>query len=216
MTDLATDALPLDRLRLFPLPVVLFPGQQLPLHIFEPRYREMMKDALADAPFLTVVCLAPPPREDPPRIEQVATVGRIEQSVRLEDGRFDLLLRGVARVRLEEYPSGKQYRMARGTLLGEPAAGAQSVPAVETQAMLRAASALVSAVQARRAEFRWTAPESQEPGTTAFAIAMQLVPENGDRQSILETQDARARVRRVTEALAETLLRITPSRTGTN
>jgi uncharacterized protein len=108
--------------RLFPLPgVVLFPHAILPLHIFEPRYRQMTEDALASDRFITMVQLRPPaewksPTE--PALEEFGCLGRIFKHELLPDGRFHLLLLGRKRVRLtREIRSGKLYRMAEVRLI---------------------------------------------------------------------------------------------------
>ncbi len=107
------------RSRLFPLPgVVMFPQVVLPLQIFEPRYRQMTEDALADDQLITIVQLRSP-LSGPgntlgsPPIETVGCLGRILQHERLPDGRFKLLLLGCKRVRLtREVPSDRLYRWA--------------------------------------------------------------------------------------------------------
>src|SRR5437660_1133908 len=90
--------------RLFPLPnLVLFPHVIQPLHIFEPRYREMMADALAGDRLVSIVLLRPgweASYQGQPLVHEVACLGRIVADQRLEDGRFHLLLRGLARVRI--------------------------------------------------------------------------------------------------------------------
>jgi Lon protease-like protein len=103
--------------RLFPLPgVVLFPHAILPLHIFEPRYRQMTEDALASDRFITIVQIRPPdewksPTE--PALEEYGCLGRIFKHERLPDGRFNFLLLGRKRVKLtREIPTGKLYRMS--------------------------------------------------------------------------------------------------------
>lgn len=113
-----------DVTRLFPLPkVVLFPHVVLPLHIFEPRYRQMTEDALADDRLITIVQLKPPtgaPGGGPAPIEQVGCLGQIIRHVRLADGRFNLLLLGRKRVRLRrEPPSGRLYRVAEVDVLND-------------------------------------------------------------------------------------------------
>ena len=104
--------------RLFPLPnLVFFPQVVQALHVFEPRYRQMMADALAGDRLIAIVAL----RDDwensydgQPEVEPVACLGRITQHEVLPDGRYTLRLRGLARVRLvEEVPSDKLYRVAR-------------------------------------------------------------------------------------------------------
>ena len=106
------------RVRLFPLPnLVLFPHMVQPLHIFEPRYREMTADALAGDRLIALVLLRPgweAGSQAQPAIHPVACLGKIIGDQRWPDGRFNLLLRGIVRVRIEEQlVTGKPYRSAR-------------------------------------------------------------------------------------------------------
>jgi uncharacterized protein len=108
--------------RLFPLPrVVLFPHAVLPLHIFEPRYRQMTEDALAGDKLVTIVQWRTPYPVKPgvePALEEIACLGRILQHERLPDGRFNFLLLGRKRVRLgREIRSDKLYRLAEAEIL---------------------------------------------------------------------------------------------------
>ena len=110
--------------RLFPLPnLVFFPNVVQPLHVFEPRYREMMADALDDDRLLTLVLLQPGWEQDydaKPAIHPVACLGRIVADQQLPDGRYNLLLRGIGRLRIiEELPVSKPYRVARGRALSD-------------------------------------------------------------------------------------------------
>lgn len=112
--------------RLFPLPrVVQFPHSVLPLHIFEPRYRQMTEDALAGDKLVTIVQLRGPEggRDatigNPP-VEIVGCLGRIIQHEKLPDGRFNFLLLGRRRVRLvHEVPTDKLYRTAEAEILDD-------------------------------------------------------------------------------------------------
>ena len=109
--------------RLFPLPnLVLFPHVILPLHIFEPRYRQMTRDALDGDRLVTIVQARPPDPgrswAEPMPIMDIACVGKIVHHDCLPDGRFNVLLLGCKRVRLDrEVASGKLYRIAEGTVL---------------------------------------------------------------------------------------------------
>src|SRR5262245_64124765 len=114
--------------RLFPLPnVVLFPHVVQPLHIFEPRYRQMTADALDSNRLIALVLLQPGHEQEyegRPPVHAIACVGKVLGEQKLDDGRYNLLLRGVSRVRIvEEMPSEKLYRVARVELVndhGEP------------------------------------------------------------------------------------------------
>src|SRR5439155_15703175 len=86
--------------RLFPLPnLVFFPQVMQPLHIFEPRYRALTADALAGDRLMALVLLQPDWEKDydaKPAICPVACLGKIVAEQRLEDGRYNLLLRGLS------------------------------------------------------------------------------------------------------------------------
>lgn len=107
-----------EQVPLFPLPqVVLFPGTLLPLHVFEPRYREMTADALAGPPVIAVALLKPgfEPLYYTPRapIYDMVSVAHIVQHEQLEDGNYNVLLRGVTRARILEEDTTEAYRVAR-------------------------------------------------------------------------------------------------------
>ncbi|MFO0847446.1 MAG: LON peptidase substrate-binding domain-containing protein [Gemmataceae bacterium] len=110
--------------RLFPLPnLVLFPQVVQKLHIFEPRYRQMTADALAGDTLITLVLLKPGwegEYDDRPGIEPVGCLGRVIDHEKLPDGRYNLRLRGLARLRIgPELPSDKLYRVAEASLMAD-------------------------------------------------------------------------------------------------
>ena len=91
--------------RLFPLPnLVLYPHVMQPLHIFEERYREMVEDALAGDKLIAMAVLKPGWEQDydsRPPVSPYACLGKIVAHHRLDDGRYNLLVLGVQRVRIE-------------------------------------------------------------------------------------------------------------------
>jgi len=110
------------KVRLFPLPnMVFFPHVMQPLHIFEPRYRQMTADALKGDRMIALALPKPGWEKDyagAPLIHAVACVGRLIAAQPLDDGRYNILLRGLSRIRIEEeIATKKQYRMARCELL---------------------------------------------------------------------------------------------------
>jgi uncharacterized protein len=117
-TDLDFDAQTFSgKVRLFPLPnLVLYPHVMQPLHIFEGRYREMLEDALAGDQLITMALLKPgweTDYESRPPIAQYACLGKVVAHHRLEDGRYNLLLMGVERVRIvEELKPLRSFRQA--------------------------------------------------------------------------------------------------------
>ena len=107
------------RAPLFPLPnVVFYPHVLLPLHIFEPRYRQMVADALRDNRYIAMALLQPgwesAYNEKAPAIFDTVCLGKITAEDRLEDGRYNLFLRGMSRAKvLEEEPNDLPYRVGQ-------------------------------------------------------------------------------------------------------
>src|SRR5882672_8314647 len=111
-------------LPIFPLPnCVLLPGGMLPLHVFEPRYRELTRDCLAGNHDMAIARLRPGYQTGyygrPPVYDRCG-VGKIICSEELPDGRFALLLRGVARVEIaRELPTERGYRLVEARALDD-------------------------------------------------------------------------------------------------
>lgn len=108
--------------RLFPLPgLVFYPHTVQALHIFEPRYRQMTADAIATDQLISIVMLGDDwdkNYDTKPSIQEFACVGKIIAQEQLHDGRYNLLLQGIARIQiLEELPTEKLYRVARVKIL---------------------------------------------------------------------------------------------------
>src|SRR5881227_626950 len=104
-----------DLLPIFPLPnVVLFPNVFLPLHIFEPRYREMVADALTSDRIIGMTLLRPgygADYEGRPAIYDVGCAGVITHSQPLADSRYDIVLRGMEKFRVTSEDQSRSYRI---------------------------------------------------------------------------------------------------------
>jgi uncharacterized protein len=115
-------ALP-SEIPLFPLPEVsLFPGVRRPFLIFEPRYREMIADALKGNRVIGMVMLQPGYEKDyegRPPIRDIGCAGTIEKYEQLPDGRYVILLRGLTTFRIVSEDQRKPYRLARIQALPE-------------------------------------------------------------------------------------------------
>lgn len=190
----------------FPLPqAVLFPGALMPLHIFEPRYRRMTRDALDTHRLLAIAHISHPLRLDAqgqPAVEPVAGVGVIVEAHELPDGRFDIVLEGRTRARLSELPFVPPYRRAVAEAMDDVTT---DVPAGDQAALLAVANAFVAFIQAKDSAFQLTLPPSLSSGRIADLCAHHLVLDAHDRQALLEMLDAGARVRRVADLIAEQL-----------
>ena len=114
---------------IFPLPnVVLFPSALLPLHIFEPRYRAMVADALEGERLIGMVMLRPgwePHYESEPQVYPVGCAGFITHADRLPDGRYNIMLRGLEKFRIVNERGAREgdqrYRCARVEAIEETA-----------------------------------------------------------------------------------------------
>ena len=109
---------------LFPLEdAALFPHGARPFHIFEPRYRAMVADALKGDRIIGMVTLQPgfeANYQGRPAIYGVGCAGYIEEVEELPDGRYNILLRGLVKFRINEEDQSRAYRLARVTAIPEP------------------------------------------------------------------------------------------------
>jgi hypothetical protein len=188
---------------IFPLPnVVLFPNVFLPLHIFEPRYRQMVGEALAGDRMIGVVLLQPGGEEHDeqvPAVYDVGCAGLITHVERLSDGRFNLVLRGLERFRiLGEEPAalGVLYRRAHIAPLAERAADAGPALKIERQRLEAVLTPLLSGVTAER---RLPAAMPDEDLINALSQYLELEPV--EKQALLERDGPLARCRSLVELL---------------
>ena len=202
-------AAPLVIAPIFPLPdVTFFPHTLMPLHVFEARYRVMVMDALERDRKLAVVRLQPgyeATYAGKPAVHAVGGLGEIVSCERLATGRYNILLRGECRVRIEqELPTDTLYRVVRARRLVDGEAAGDAAAAL---ARIRAACRTLLGALARPADLLDTAlADGQAPGVIADRVAAAVLPDTDLRQSLLETLDVAARVTRVADAL-ESLVR---------
>jgi Lon protease-like protein len=193
-------------LPVFPLPeTTLFPETLVPLHVFEARYRAMVTDALARDRRLCVARLAPGwegAYDGKPRLEPIAGAGEIVGSERLATGRFNILVKGAWRVRIErELPSDTLYRVVVARPC-EDVAPAGDLAA--ERARLRAACAQILDALGRPADLLDQAlADDRAPGVVADRVAAAVIPDADLRQSLLETLDVAERLRRVITAVEQ-------------
>jgi ATP-dependent Lon protease len=162
----------------------------------------MVKDCLSTHNAMAIALICETGERDAlrhPAIEKVAGVGVIIDHVELPDGRYNILLRGRARVRLEELPFIPPYRRARAVLLH---ATPSDPPQGDVAALMASAAAFANDIRSRDPEFDFRIPPHTAPATAADLAAHHLILDARERQSILETLDVSTRVRRTTEALA--------------
>lgn len=194
-----------SRLPLFPLPLVLFPGAHLPLHIFEPRYRQMLTDCLAGERVFGVLYRPEGVRErDIPR-GHVGCVARIERTETLPNGRANVLLAGGDRFALERFEETDQpYHMATVVRYED---------AEEPEHTLAASAARVRALFDRVGRAARTLaddsdalpPIPEDPGLLAFAIAAVIDMDVRARQRLLTSRSPGGRLQEIELMLAPAL-----------
>jgi Lon protease-like protein len=143
--------------------------------------------------------------EGRPDIHDVATVGRVETYQELPNGHYHLVLRGLARVRLEELPPSKvPFRQAHATLLdGKHHADAVTRDTMTT--LLSTASVVAAAVRRSHPDFALGVAPTDPPYHIADTLADRLVADSALRQDLLETLDVPERIHKLTGHLAELL-----------
>jgi len=196
----------------FPLPdVVFFPSTILPLHIFELRYRAMVKDALAGDGVFAVALLQPGWERDyrrSPAFYPVATLGRMEDVETTHDGRYLLRLVGTGRVRLGEVARETPYRIVHADAIPERPVD------VEDPSLRRAKLDLLASQVCLVRELAGTAHtglilDDNLSFEAAVNGACTILPvETAVRQSLLEIDDLLERHRRAAKILDEILERV--------
>src|SRR5580765_7456853 len=196
-----------DLLPLFPLPnVVLFPNVFLPLHIFEPRYREMVADAVASDRMIGMVLLRPGwdrDYEGRPAVYPVGCSGVLTHVEQLSDGRFNLVLRGLERFRIVGEDHERSYRRATIEPLRERMLDAEDRAAIRRQ---RAKLESMLAPPPDRAGTDSSMPSSMSDEDLVNALAQYLDLEALEKQALLERPCLRSRAEALVELLEMKML----------
>lgn len=199
------------QLPIFPLPdVVLFPHTLLPLHIFEPRYREMVHDCLTGDKRLAMTLLRPGWENDyygRPPIYPIAGAGEIIQHEELADGRFNILLRGTMRIGITaELPANKPYRLARARPLPDLYPDANPKGLADRIERLKVFYVrILSEVQKGQGEIAKIFSGVKDPGIIVDRIASAAIADAETRQRVLEAVEVTTRMEIVQEHLVAVL-----------
>ena len=193
-----------EPLPLFPLGTVLFPGMLLPLHVFEERYRTLMRDQQGRDPIFGVV-LTSQGREvgDTPEIHRIGTAATLVAAGRYPDGRYDLVVRGGRRFRVLAEDWGGGYLVGEIEWLGEPPGAS-----LESDEL----AGLIATVDHRFERFleafelttsmdlpRERLPDA--PNDLAYALCARLPLDTWERQGLLEAASDRDRLAGLAEIL---------------
>ncbi|HEX8953616.1 MAG TPA: LON peptidase substrate-binding domain-containing protein [Polyangia bacterium] len=208
------------RLPIFPLPgVQLFPHALLPLHVFEPRYRDMVRDVMAGERLIAIASFEPGYEANyhgRPAVRPIVGVGAIVGHEAIGDGRANIVLRGLTRARIErELPPDQAYRLVDAATVGDRlAVGFDAAAARDTLVLL--ADQLALKLPSGGDTLRELARSQPELGALVDVLTAALVTDPQDRQTLLETVDVGARVDRVSGEIATVLTRLTSSEGPSN
>ena len=180
----------IGRLSIFPLPgALLFPGMHLPLHIFEPRYRAMVSDAMARDRRIGMIQPRGGPHDDEDALYDIGCVGKIAEVEALDDGRYNLVLEGVALFRvLRELDVTTPFRQVEAELL----------PAVEDDMLSLGRRSSLELESRRFADAQgysvdWEAVSRLDDESLVNGIA-QIAPfDTAAKQALLEAPDIETR-----------------------
>ncbi|MBA3366934.1 MAG: LON peptidase substrate-binding domain-containing protein [Actinobacteria bacterium] len=183
----------LSELGLFPLGIVLLPSQRIPLHIFEPRYRELIGECLAEERAFGVVLA------DDAGLRSVGTRAKIVEVLeRFEDGRLNVVVEGGERFRLLELTEGRSFHTARVDPFEEEAEPASGEDRERALARFHELRGLVGS----------DVDEPDEDTLLSFALAARVDFGPEAKQELLEIPSERRRLALVTRLLARALARI--------
>jgi hypothetical protein len=188
-------------LPIFPLPnVVLFPNVFLPLHIFEPRYVEMVADALEGDRIIGMVLLRPGYEADyegRPPVYPIGCAGVISHAEPHPDGRYNIVLRGLEKFRIHGEDTSRSYRLAQvQTIMESLAEGDRAVMRLERR---RLESLLVPQPSGRGVDPKVPPSMSDEELVNALAQYLELEPL--EKQALLERNGVVDRCRSLIDLL---------------
>jgi len=191
-------------LPLFPLPVVLFPGVPLPLHIFEPRYRKMLEDIRAGNNLfgLSYFDSSASDTELPPA-GHVGCVAEVTETQSLPDGRSNILTVGVIRYEVEDYVQrGDPYLVAKVSFFEDEEETEEQLNE-RTQDVVEAFTRIARAVRIINDE-RANLPDisATEPQRLSFLVAAAMEIDVDQKQELLEVRFTSERLQRLSDMLA--------------
>lgn len=182
-------------LRLFPLNTVLFPGAPLSLHVFEPRYKQMVAECLDEGEAFGVSLIREGDEAGDPNVmpHEVGTTAEIADVRPLPEGRFFINTVGRRRFRIERIVSREPYLVADVTLLDEPESE-QSDEQREVEAHVRKEFSEYMRLLVEFSGARSAVELANDPHSASYAIANALQVADSMKQHLLELPDANERL----------------------
>lgn len=194
-------------LAIFPLPnVVLLPGASLPLNIFEPRYLNMLQDAMQSSRLIGMI---QPIGEKADDLQYVGCAGRVTHYVETRDGRLEIVLSGLCRFRVgQELPTVRGYRLVQPNWAGFESDYDTEAIAAEELSGFR--SILRRYLNEMDIEADWERMEQLDGESLVSNLVMALPLDPADKQLLLEAADVKRRMQ-----LLGSLLELPAAQQGT-
>jgi uncharacterized protein len=192
-------------LPLFPLNVVLFPHMPLPLHIFEPRYRQMLADCLEEGHSFGVVGIREGNETGPATPYDVGTLAKIVRIDRLEDGRVNLLVMGTSRFEILRAIDGRPYPRGEIRIIPETGDDLDATAALTetTGTAFRQYSNLLRELVGQKPD---EVEPPMEPELLSYLIAAALNLQVPEKQALLAERRTDARLVRELRLLRKEIL----------
>ena len=174
---------------LFPLGIVLLPTERVPLHIFEPRYQELITECLeSDGEFGLLYA-------DEDGVREIGTLARVTEVLeRFDDGRLNILVEGRERFRVEELTHGRSFMTAEVEPVDDEPGDVEGETAARAAGSFRALAALAGAE---------TEHTDEQSSQLSFELAAQVELPHEAKQQLVELREEQARLELVAELLDE-------------
>lgn len=177
----------MDEIGLFPIGIVLLPTERVPLHIFEPRYRELIGECLEDDSEFGLVFA------DEDGVREIGTRARVAEVLeRFDDGRLNVVVEGGERFRVEELTRGRSFMTAFVVAVDDEPGGVAAESSARAAGAFRALAALAGAEP--------DDPDESSP-LLSYELAAQVELAADAKQGLLESRSEAERLERVVELL---------------
>jgi ATP-dependent Lon protease len=204
MSEASEKVIGVKELPIFPLGVVLFPGVPLPLHIFEPRYRQLLADIRVSNNLFGVSYFdASTSEQDLPPAGHIGCVAEVSEMQTLPDGRSNILTVGVIRYRIDEYIERGDPYLVAGVSFFEDDEEDQELLRESSRDVADTFSRIARAVRIINDE-RASLPDisDTEPQRLSFLVAAAMEVDTDLKQQLLEIRSTSERLRRLRDLLA--------------
>ncbi len=186
--------------------MVLYPGVALPLHLFEPRYRQMLTDVQAGDQRFGIICAMPGVKERALPAGRVGCIAEVTDAEVMEDGRSNVVVVGRERFALDRFVDDPApYHVADVTIITDDADASPVALAVSSDEVVANFKRVVRAVLTLNDDTSDVPPLPDDTAHLAYAVAAMIDVELGERQALLEERSPLARLQRIDAVLRTAL-----------